>query len=172
LWKATTEASKAQLDDTRILQRAYLGVIPRGIDLYRSADGRLSCDVSFVNSGNLPARNVSWVIDRKFCTDPRLNDFPIDESRIDGNNLILPHGEIRKGGPWINSAELDAFRHRQQDIPDSCWLYVWGSVRYMDGFNRKRFVDFCYRYYLAGTTWTIDEKEGRQHESGNRTDEG
>jgi hypothetical protein len=163
---------RRQIDDTRILERAYLSVRPAGIEPFRSADGRLSCDVWFVNSGNLPASKVSWFIDQKFGTDPELNDFPINEKKFAGNNLIPPGGEIRKGSPSINSAELDAFRERQRGIPDSCWLYVWGQVRYLDGFNNKRWIDFCYRYYLAGTTWTISSRHGRQHEYGNRTDEG
>jgi hypothetical protein len=161
-----------QVTDTRILQRAYLSVEPGGIEPYLSLDGRLSCDVWFVNSGNLPARGVTWFIDQTFSTDQKLANFPIRDDKFDGNNLIPPHGRIRKGAPAINSAELDAFRQRQQGIPDSCWLFVWGRVRYVDGFDQNRFIDFCYRYYLAGVTWTISGDHGRQHEHGNRTDEG
>jgi hypothetical protein len=160
-----------QSKDTRIIQRAYLTVSPAGIEPFRSLDGRLSCDVFFENSGNLPAQHVSWIIYQKFSTDHDLKDFPINPEQIGGNNLIPPRGKIRKGAPPINSAELDAFRHRQQETPDSCWLFIWGTVRYSDGFNSNRFVDFCYRYYLAGNTWTISHEHGRQHEHGNRTDE-
>jgi len=122
----------------------------------------------------LPAQFVSWFINQSFSTDPKLADFlvPINKSDFAGNNLIPPHGKIRKGAPAINSAELDTFRRQQQGKPDSCWLYVWGRVKYDDGFKRPRFTDFCYRYYLAGTTWTICAKHGRQHEHGNGTDEG
>lgn len=161
-----------QFWDSRVLQRAYLSVSPAGIEPFRSLDGRLSCDLYFENSGNLPAQDVSWFIDQKFSTDSNLSEFPIDENKFVGNNLIPPHGRIRKGGPAINSAELDAFRGLQQGKPDSCWLYVWGRVRYVDGFNNRRWIDFCYRYYLAGTSWTIGPEHGRQHEYGNRTDEG
>ena len=172
LWFSTRRGIRVQTDDTRILQRAYLSVSPGGIEPFRSGDGRLSCDLYFENSGNLPAQFVSWFINQSFSTDPNLADFPINESGFVGNNLIPPHGKIRKGGPAVNSAELDAFRGRQQGKPDSCWLYVWGRVKYLDGFNKPRFTDFCYRYYLTGTTWTIRPKHGRQHEYGNRTDEG
>jgi hypothetical protein len=164
--------ARSQFIDTRILQRAYLSVEPGGIEPYHSGDGRLSCDVWFINSGNLPASRVSWCIFQKFSTEQNLTDFPVRSDGPDGNNLIPPHGKIRKGAPAIHATELDEFRKRQQGIPNSCWLYVWGHVTYLDGFNEERFVDFCYRYYLARTTWTISAKRGRQHEHGNRTDAG
>jgi hypothetical protein len=45
-----------QWRDTRILQRAYLGTIPDG--LHDMTDGTTIAYVTFINSGNLPARNV------------------------------------------------------------------------------------------------------------------
>lgn len=165
-----------QFWDTRILQRAYVTAAPGGIDLYRSLDGRLSCDILLQNSGNLPARNVRWFIDRQFAIDGALRDFPINEDLIGGNNIIPPKGKMRKGGPAINAAELDAFRHRIANSSEAAkgnwgWLYVWGRVRYKDGFDRERFTDFCFRYSLAGHGWTIHARHGRQHEHGNGTDE-
>jgi hypothetical protein len=168
--------AKDQSHQTKILQRAYVTADPGGIDVYRSADGRLSCDIVFQNSGNLPARNVRWCIDRQFSIDNKLLEFPIDQSKIDGNNLIPPKGKMRKGGPAINSAELDAFRHEVSATTAAAgnhgWLYVWGQVRYKDGFDVDRFTNFCFRYSLAGTSWTISARHGRQHEHGNGTDEG
>ena len=162
-----------QFSDTRVLQRAHLTVVPRGVDLFKSADGRLSCDVGFLNVGHMAAENVSWWMDRKFCTNPRLQDvdFPIPDDKLDGNNLIPPGIQMRKGAPHINSAELDAFRHNNQSAVDGCWLYVWGRVRYTDGFKNRRHTDFCYRYSIAGKSWTISGDDARQHERGNRTDQ-
>jgi hypothetical protein len=165
-----------QIRDSRSIQRAYLAVLPRGIEPYRSADGRLSCDVLIQNAGNLPARIILFFIDRTFSNDDGLKIFEIDEQakeKVGGNYVIPPKGEIRKGAPWINSADLDATRAQYSTGAGNYgWIYVWGRIRYHDGFTGKRFIEFCHRYSLAGTSWTIAGKHGRQHEYGNRTDEG
>lgn len=166
--------SRRQIILTRILQRAYVAVEPRGVEQYRTLDGRLSCDVAFINAGNLPAQNVSWFIDRDFSPDIERAEFPIPSNKFSGNNLIPPKGAITKGGPAINHTDYDAFVAQHASKPDQSWLYVWGRVRYKDGFGRNRFTDFCYRYSLrtGPNNWSIDQKHGRQHEHGNRTDEG
>jgi hypothetical protein len=164
-----------QFRDTRVLQRSYLGVAARGISPYHSGDGRLSCDVAFINTGHLPARNVSWYIARCFSNEQGLNDFhiPTDEEKFSGGtNLIMPGNEMKKGGPWIIHVDFDNFRRDNSSKPDGCWFYIWGRVRYKDGFNKNRFTDFCFRYSLRGSGgWNVDEKHARQHEYGNRTDE-
>ena len=173
LWKATKDAAERQVKDTEILQRAYLSVVPFGIEPFKSADGRLSCDVGFHNTGHLPARSVRWFIDRKFSTCAKDADFPIplDEKQWHGNNIVAPGTSMRKGGVAINSAELDEFRAHNK-IGDKCWLYVWGRVWYVDGFSKPRFTSFCHRYNLLGSrSWTLPESSARYHEHGNHTDE-
>jgi hypothetical protein len=51
---------------------------------------------------------------------------------------------------------------------------MWGRVTYRDGFNRKRFTDFCHRYklYAAKGGISISVEHARFHEHGNHTDEG
>lgn len=163
--------AKQQAKDTKILQRAYLSVDPLGVEPYRSLDGRLSCDVAFRNSGNLPASNVRWFIDTTYHIDNLLTDLPIDETKLCGSNVIPARGEIRKGSLPLNSAELDAKRAEYRAQDKVGWVYIWGRVTYSDGFQDDRLIDFCHRYSLAGTSWTIDGRHGRQHEFGNRTDE-
>jgi hypothetical protein len=164
--------ARRQIKLTKILERAYLSVAVAGIRPFLSLDGRLSCDVWFRNTGHLPAQNVSWFLDWKFSSDAELNDFPIpaNAAKFPGNNLIPPGSRIRKGSRPIMHTELDSFMAK----PDKAWLYVWGRVRYRDGFKRGlRFTDFCFRYNLnlPKSTWTIGASHGRQHEYGNRTDE-
>ena len=128
LWFATWQMGERQSAETKILQRAYVTAEPAGISPYISLDGRLSCDVYFRNSGNLPATNIEWVITQQFDTNPVRATFPIDPKDFGGHNLIPPKGLIKKGGkPAINSAELHDFRKKQQGIPNSCWLYVGGA---------------------------------------------
>ena len=83
--------------DTRILQRAYLSVIPRGVEQYKSLNGMLSCDVAFFNAGNLPAQNVQWIIHREFDVNGLREKFELTKA-FSGNNIIPPKSEMRKGG--------------------------------------------------------------------------
>ena len=106
--------------EARMLHRAYVSVLPRGIAAFVSQNGMLSCDVAFYNSGRLPAIKLRWFIDRKFSTDGRLNDFPI-ESILSGNNVIPAKTEMRKGAKAIRSVELDSFK--QGGGPKDRWLY-------------------------------------------------
>lgn len=163
-----------QSKDTRIIQRAYLNVEPRGIELYTSDDSTLSCDVVFLNAGNLPASKVNWYMCRRFSRNPKANKFPVPDIKDlpPGENLIPPRAQIRKGAPNIKWRAFQKFRSGSRE-KDDCWLYVWGRVRYNDGFQDGRWVDFCHRYNLRGTTKSsIDREDGRQHEYGNQTDEG
>jgi hypothetical protein len=153
----------------RILHRAYVSVLPKGIAPFISENGMLSCDVAFHNGGNLPATRVRWFIDRKFSTDGDLNDFPIGND-LSGSNIIPARAEMRKGAKAIRSAELDSFK--KGGGPKDRWLYVWGRVAYRDGFGRNRQTDFCFGYNLAGIKdGKIAAEAARQHEYGNRTGE-
>jgi hypothetical protein len=53
LWVATLDGIRRQSNETKILQRAYLGTELRGL---RNMNGNVIAHVAFVNRGNLPAR--------------------------------------------------------------------------------------------------------------------
>lgn len=159
-----------QWSDTRTLQRAYISVSPKGIRPYMSDDNMLSCDVCFVNAGNLPATNVRWRMDRDFRTESDFRPPPVTKEWSGGTNVVPPKGEMRKGTQSIVGHDFDSFKEHGE--PRKCWLYAWGTVEYDDGFNRRRFIDFCHRYNVRGAkSRTILEENGRHHEYGNRTDE-
>lgn len=151
--------------ETRVLHRAHVSVIPRGIAPFVSRNELLSCDVAFRNGGRLPARNVRWVIDRKLSQDARLGEFPIKGS-LTGSNVLFGRGEIVRGARAIEFAELSSFR-RGGGVKNR-WLYVWGRVSYDDGFGRDRHTNFCFRYNLAAMAKRrIAAGSARQHEHGN-----
>jgi hypothetical protein len=158
-----------QANDTRVLQRAYVSVLPRGIAPYLSTNERLACDVSFYNAGNLPAREVSWFIDKALSTDPHRKTFPVTEPFY-GNNILPPKSEMRKGAVGTDTGPFERFIEGGRG--DDRWLYVWGQVRYKDGFGQQRFTSFCHRYNLLGASNnTVPEENGRLHEYGTHTDE-
>jgi hypothetical protein len=163
---------RQQISDTKILQRAYLSVVPGGIRPFAGMnEDRIACDIIICNAGNLPARKVSWFIDKKYSEDAYEADFQLGESSLVGDIVIAPRGEVRKGASPTNKK---VFAERVGTAqPYRAWLYVWGRVAYHDGFRGGRFIDFCHRYNLHGASaFEIPAVNGRHHESGNKTDEG
>ena len=158
---------REQASQTRILERAYLGVTSLGVTRFASGPS-FSCDIGIKNVGHLPARHVTWFIDRRFAHERFLKSLPIKESAFQGDNVISPGTEMRKGGKAIESPAFYAGAKR----PSPSWLYVWGEVRYEDGFGKGRFTKFCFRYNMTGArTGTLEdgipEKNARYHVHGN-----
>jgi hypothetical protein len=154
---------------TRILERAYLTVKPLGIETYRTKDNVIGL-IAFCNSGRLPAKNVSWFLDRGCDTNRRLAHFPVDENHFVGSQIVPPGGEMIKGtGP----IQIDDFTNIIASTPQ---VYVWGVVRYDDGFGTLRTTEFCHRYDCSGVEkdgagrYIVPAKDGRQHEFGNKAD--
>lgn len=161
---------RRQSKDTRILQRAYISVEPGGIRPYQGEVDRIACDVIIVNAGNLPARNIKWLIKRKYSDSPIDADFKVDPDKLDGGIVLAPKAHARKGAPATSRQELNEKMRGAK--PDKAWLYIWGRVSYHDSFRADRWIEFCHRYNLHGGAHVIDAENGRYHEKGNRTDEG
>jgi hypothetical protein len=103
--KAATVA-ETQTKDTRILQRAYLSVEPRGINPMVGQPDLLVAHVKIVNAGNLPARQVKWRIESLFDSDGQLEKFSI-KGKPDGNNVVNPKGEMLQGNDdFISRAKM------------------------------------------------------------------
>jgi hypothetical protein len=163
-----------QSEETRTIQRAYIAVVPLGLQQFHwagnDADEPIACDVGFKNVGHLAARSVKYAIRYKFSPDAGLADFPITGS-LDGNIVIPPGIQIRKGAsPPIPLAEFD--EQVDAELPASRWLYAFGRVEYRDGFGKHRWINFCFRYSLAAAKGSrISKDDARYHEHGNHTDE-
>lgn len=171
LWTATKDASERQELDTRVLQRAYLSVEPGGINQFLDGTPRLSCDILIRNAGNLPAKHVSWFIERIISQHDNLRDFHIGERE---GKIVLAPKAVAKKGTKNNLPKLNVLNLRPNPgNPSANWIYVWGRVDYHDGFKGDRFIEFCHRYNIgaSGTEGDISAEAGRYHESGNRTDE-
>ena len=105
-----------------------------------------------------------------FVDDRWLKDFPIKDDGFEGKNIIAAGIEMRKGATAIESQSFYAARNR-----GSGWLYVWGEVRYDDGFANDRFTKFCFRYNMAGASTDlakegISKENARYHAYGNDAD--
>jgi hypothetical protein len=88
-------------------------------------DGSVIAHVAFVNSGNLPARNIHNQIKIGWFDDGNKENF--EEVRITdpGSVLLLPKTEFERG--TLALSEEDA-------------------GRYEDGFGCPRWLIFCHRY--------------------------
>jgi hypothetical protein len=165
LGAVTAVGIKNQTSDTRILQRAYLTIEPRGIHLVRDGDAVLG-HIGIKNVGKLPAQNVSWRVRMILTADGGLKSFPIQDEE-DGRIVLVPNAIARQGSQD---------RVPLQNITDrfnsgTGWLYVWGIVRYDDGFGKRRYTRFCHRYNCrAQAVGAIAASGARYHAHGNYAD--
>jgi hypothetical protein len=169
LWIATRDTAKRQERDTEILQRAYIAAELGGIrDI---TNGQLVGHVVFRNVGHLPATNLRDVVKKIEVQDGAWRPPIIPDSQLEDHG-VLPIGVRMKKG---SAGTIYPGEVANSLIPDK-YLYVWGRMTYDDGFNRRRFLNFCHRYPLdkleipSGGGFFISEEHGRYHEYGNDAD--
>jgi hypothetical protein len=169
LYKATIATAQAQSDDTRILERAYLSVKPLGIETFRTKDFVVGM-IAIYNAGRLPAQKVTWTLYLEPDTDNKRKIFISKEEDFVGDNIIPAGGEMIKGTGKIEIAKFpDVIANKPQ-------VYVWGSIRYDNGFGKNCTTTFCHRYDVSGVipdrdgTYTVPAKDGRHHEYGSSAD--
>jgi hypothetical protein len=161
LWIVTWRSSVRQSRELRIIERAYLSAVPLGINPYLGSN-QVVGHVGFYNAGNLPAQNVSWFVDHCTTLNGSLEHFPVDEIKFFGRNVIAAKASMTQGTYPIDLP-----------LPSEGYLYVWGEVRYNDGFGNGRFTRFCLRYNLrtfgklASGSSGIEATYARHHEFGN-----
>jgi hypothetical protein len=162
LWWSTRRGIQTQSEDTRILQRAYVAVEPMGLLPVGSSDTNGHYRIQ--NAGRLPARNIRWYayVRNSAGQDERL--FEINENDLYGNNVLAA------GAGMTHGTGATAMGNG--------YVYVWGIVRYDDGFGNQRFTKFCHRYnthaarpFDATGRNCVPAETGRHHGYGNSTDE-
>jgi hypothetical protein len=171
LWSVTGRGVKTQIADTRILQRAYISVEPRGIRL-RVDSSSIMGHVAIRNAGNLPARNVSWFINIKWSPNGEEEVFPLSSGK--GSVVITPGTEAMRGSggslllqDLLNGCKASEFSEIHNQAP--VYIYVWGIIAYDDGFGASRVTKFCHRYnwMMRDSFKSIDVRHARLHEFGN-----
>jgi hypothetical protein len=171
LWQSADETAKAQERDTRILQRAYINVVPKGLRL-RIDGSSVIGHVGIHNAGNLPASNLSWFVNIDWNSNDRLDVFPLGEGK--GKIVITPGTETTRGsGASILLQDLltacRAAEISQRELQEPVYIYVWGVISYHDGFVAGRVTEFCHRYNwaLRDSKYAVDVEHARLHEFGN-----
>jgi len=136
---------------------------------------RLIGHVSINNAGNLPATNVRWFI--RIKSTPNGQETSFETGDLKGSIVVAPHSAttLACDETIILQARLDASdagKGREHEKP--LFIYVWGLVRYHDGFVGGRSTEFCHRYNWINrpnraSAYEIDAKFARQHTEGNVT---
>jgi hypothetical protein len=174
--EATQVAAGARRDSQEQSERelrAYLAVEPAKINRLYNLNSEAVGHVLVRNVGKLPARNVQVVVNLRWDQNKAFapNTFPAD---VIEDRAIQPGASMRQGAPDY----IPILTARQ---PDN-YIFVWGIVRYDDGYGYRRFTKFCHRYsgashfrgvsplpteYLAVI---IEAEKARYHPAGNDSD--
>jgi hypothetical protein len=149
-----------QIQDARILQRAYVSALPGGIST--TTGGQLLARVEFKNVGHLPASQLKLRLELTGSDNGEWRPQPIDDKDLRPAG-VLPIGISAPIGshgiavpqPWPK------------------YLYAWGRITYVNGFGKECSTNFCHRYNTdvrqtpPGGGNRIRKKYGRHHEYGN-----
>lgn len=153
LWKASDDQMKLNEANAKRELRAYLTVIPDGINQLIGRPDVIG-HVLLRNVGKLPARNVSLLVTMERSKHPepepsfRTQKFDLPRVVTNADRVIQPGGEMRQGSekPYIPISALT--------FPDYN-VYVYGIVRYDDGYGRQCFTKFCHRYATASRNRSV-----------------
>ena len=140
-------------DTARKELRAYLTVVPDGINQLIGRSDVMG-HVLLKNVGRLPARNVTLLVVMERSKNPepepflRNQKFDLPRVVTNADRVIQPGCEMRQGSekPTIPIAELVFPDHN---------VYVYGIVKYDDGYGRQCFTKFCHRYATASRDRTV-----------------
>jgi hypothetical protein len=149
-----------QLQDARVLQRAYVSALPGGVST--ATHGELLAHVKFENVGHLPASQVKSLLKFTASYDGDWSPPPVDDKDLRPAGGLPIGISITIGTPGIEVSQ-----------PWTKYLYAWGRVTYVDGFGNERWTNFCHRYNTevrdaqTGGGFFIRKEDGRHHEYGN-----
>ncbi len=163
--KSLADLAAAQSNETKILQRAYISVEPMG--LWPQGVTEMNPLYKIKNAGRLPAQNIRWFGYARLDTDKDATTFKINEADLYGDNILAAEAGMTHG---VGAMAINA-----------PFIFVWGIIRYDDGFGKQRFTKFCHRYNTAALQmfsspnvpiqYFIAAETGRHHGWGNSTDE-
>jgi hypothetical protein len=143
LWVATAIGIFNQSGETQIIQRAYISVEPDGLHPHAKG-GACTPTIEIVNVGKLPARNVRWTIHSILDFDNRRPQSKLTiRWPLEGEITLPPGARMKQGALEPRRVAHDTVSLRPQF---GLYVYVWGVVKYDDGFGIEQTTNFCHRY--------------------------
>jgi hypothetical protein len=145
LWFVTRQGIRNQSREMRILQRAYIRAVPKGIGTMTT--GELVGQISFENEGRLPATNFKWIVKLPTAGNadwrpPKLHDSDL----LEYSSIVPVAGIFRRGTDPVSPGSFGGCKY---------W-FVWGRVKYLDGFGKDRFVDFVIPTRSPEESWRAE----------------
>lgn len=143
--------AERQEQQLKILERAYIGIDIGNIRSLTNESGYIA-RIIVSNAGNLPARNICWVFGEPHFTDDGHWRPDSDLSQPSGAVTLVPGAQMTQGGPKLTIPP---------NMSPPKFLYIWGYVRYHDGFEDDRITQFCHRYNLELFERRVEGTGGR-----------
>lgn len=144
--RATQQTLQETQDRNAIEMRAYVVVIPKGIE-QSIGEATFRGQVEVHNIGRTPAHDVScrvWMKEGRYKEDK----FATSKFKVLAKRTLLPDGRMRQGTKQTGlvSDFLDQSGH----------IFVYGRVDYTDYLNERRSTMFCHRYNKSAFVGELD----------------
>lgn len=154
LWDSTHKLVEGAEDTARRQLRAYV-LVPRVDIVDRSPTPRFTekwVEVSIKNFGHIPATSISYWL--AICAE----EYPL-RTALERGTVTQTIGVLAPGGdPFIAEITTPLINNNIASISDhGMALYVYGEVRYFDGFHPDRVTPFRYMK-RSGEDWSRNGK--------------
>jgi len=172
----TLTAINQEQDNAQRQLRAYLSVTPAGI-IKCVGEPTYEASVFIKNVGQAIATEVTAKIWARVLMDANSDELTDADSLVsmadpyDRVGSILPRAEVQKAAQGgIDHGDIEGL-HSVVNI-----VFVWGEVKYVDGFKNRRFTRFCHWYEVGLVKYDhlrafgIGPEIGRFHRHGNDAD--
>lgn len=147
---ATQETLKVARERNSIEMRAYVVVIPKGIE--QSIGGpTFRGQVEIHNIGKTPAHNVSCKVRMK-SSGFKEDRFRTNRFKVLAKRTLLPDARMRQGTK--ETGLISDFMDQSE------FIYVYGRVDYTDYLNKRRSTMFCHRYNKSAFIGDIEVRGG------------
>ena len=168
---ATLKAIAQEHTNSQRGLRAYVSVLPDGINTRIDDEDRMMAHIFVKNAGQIIAKNIRVVVHARISSDRNDSSFffPTDEE-LRPIGSLHPGSEVRRGSVEVFT-EMDVDHAYEYGL----FFFVWGTVRYDDGFGKPRYTNFCHRYNahareVSNDRFFISKDVARNHETGNDVD--
>jgi hypothetical protein len=167
--KNTAKSIDQERENAQRELRAYIRVLPAGINKTEIRD-RVIAHVVIENVGRMIAKEVTAAVRMEIRRGKIQSVFKYGANLTRTIGSIIPGVEVPMGSyETIHLKELPkvgANSALESSLRE--YLYVWGEIKYKDGFDESRWTTFCFRYDPDNMKANcIDKAKARFHTSGN-----